>query len=116
MAYYTHDQIEDMLKYHAKLAPGWAPGIKAYPLATYLDRVALWRVITDIQDPAKLAPTLASRLIGGAAYTANNLSFSNEYNQVLHGVFALSRQSWRCRARLSCNCEWLRTVDRSASP
>ena len=88
MAHYTHDQIEDTFKYHAKLAPGWAPGIKVYPLSTYLERVNLWRVITDIADPTKLAPTLASRLIGGASYTATNLSFTNEYNQVLHGTTA----------------------------
>ena len=95
MSHYTHDQVEDMFKYHAKLAPGWAPGIKAYPLSTYLDRVALWRVITDIQDPTKLAPTLASRLLGGASYTATNLSFSNEYNQVLHGTTALQYLGFR---------------------
>ena len=59
MSHCTQDQVDDLFKYHAKFAPGRAPGIKVYPLSTYLERVKLWRVISDVAAPEKLAPTLA---------------------------------------------------------
>jgi len=59
-------------EYTKQCPPGWAPHTPGYPFKTYLDKVHLWQMMTDV-ELAKQGPTLIGRLKGAAYRVALKL-------------------------------------------
>ena len=79
-------------EYRKDIPPGWEPGLAAYPLKLYLERLKVWYRLFEGADE-QVGPLVAGRLRGRAQTIALNLRLPDPVGNIDVGDAALVRLS-----------------------